>query len=383
MATNTKRGQNEGNIRQLEDGRWEGRIMLGWKNGKRHRPSFYGMTRKEVIDAIERAKKAHREGLAPKPDRITIGQFLDSWLEQSVQTSARPRTYQSYKLIVERHLKPALGHHQLDRLTPQHVQALINSKAKENLSPRTVQYIRAVLRQALNKALRWGQVSRNVAALVDPPRSKRHEIQALDPQQARVLLEALEGHPLDALFKVALAMGLRLGEALGLRWADVDLRAGTLNVRVQLQKLDKKFQLTEPKSDRSRRTIVLPAPALDALKDHKLRQELQDKALAGDDWEDWGLVFTSRNGAPLDDSNVRRSLRAILEKAQLPAMRFHDLRHTCASLLLAQGIHPRVVMEILGHSQISLTMNTYSHVVPELQREAAQKMGLLLAGTAG
>jgi integrase len=178
---------------------------------------------------------------------------------------------------------------------------------------------------------------------------------------------------------VALAVGLRIGEALGLRWNDIDLNAKTLTVNNQLQRIDGVPKLVEPKSSRGRRVVALPTFAVSALQDHRKRQEEIDRGTAGERWIDTGFVFTSELGSPLDDSNVRRVLRGLLEKANLPHMRFHDLRHTCASLLLAQKVAPRVVMEILGHSQISLTMNTYSHVMPVLERDAADLMDNLLS----
>ncbi len=172
---------------------------------------------------------------------------------------------------------------------------------------------------------------------------------------------------------------LRRGEALGLRWTDVDLDTSTLKVRTSLQRVDGRLQLVEPKTARSRRTIALPQSAIIALRHHRVRQ-LQERLLAGQRWHDTGMVFTTTIGTPLDPRNVYRHFQRALAEAGLPQKRFHDLRHTCATLLLAQGVHPRGVMDILGHSQIALTMDTYSHVIPALQREAAGRMDALLAG---
>jgi integrase len=220
---------------------------------------------------------------------------------------------------------------------------------------------------------------RNPAALVDGPRVQRREVRLVTPGEARQLLEAFRGDRLEALYTVALAVGLRQGEALGLRWQDVDLESGTLTVRVALERADGRFRLAEPKTKRSRRTIALPDVAIRALKAHRTRQS-QERLLAGAEWRDaWGLVFTNPSGAPLHGTNVTRGFRQVLDGASLPSQRFHDLRHACASLLLVQGIHARVIMETLGHSRIGLTMDTYGHVIPELQREAADKMDVLLA----
>jgi integrase len=200
----------------------------------------------------------------------------------------------------------------------------------------------------------------------------------LDPDQARQLLQTVQGHRLEALFTVALAIGLRPGEALGLQWQDVDLAAGALSVRRALQRVNGNLQLEEVKSATSRRHITLPQVALAALKAHRLRQ-LEEQEFLGESWPNTGLVFTSERGTPLEPRNAARLFQRMRRKAGLPYRRFYDLRHTCATLLLVQGVHLRVVMEILGHSQISLTMNTYSHVVPTLQQDAARRMDEVLS----
>jgi len=247
----------------------------------------------------------------------------------------------------------------------------------KSLSPRSVEYAFSVLSRALNVALRWDLVPRNVCKSATPPRVPKHEIKPLLPEEARQFLAAIKGDRLEAMYVVALALGLRKGECLGLRWNDVDLDAGNLNVRYALQRLKGKVELVEPKSERSRRQIALPEFALRALKAHRARQ-LEERLLAGTKWQDTAHVFANALGAPLDPRQINRDFRRALTKAGLSAQRFHDLRHTAATLLLVQGVHPRVVMELLGHSQISLTLGTYSHVSPALQREAADKMNALL-----
>ncbi len=244
------------------------------------------------------------------------------------------------------------------------------------VSPRTVTYARAVLRKALNQAVKWGQVPRNVVTLVDAPRAKRHQITPLTPDQGRALLTAVQGHRLEGLYRVALSLGLRLGEALGLRWEDIDLDTGTLRVAVALQRRKGSRELVEPKTQQSRRTLPLPQVLISALKTHRTRQ-LEERLAAAPAWHDQGLVFPSTVGTPIEPRNLTRHFKSVLQAAELPNIRFHDLRHTAASLLVAQGVHPRVVMEILGHSQISLTMNTYAHVLPQAQREATAYMDTL------
>jgi len=284
-----------------------------------------------------------------------------------------------------------------------------------------------VLRAALGQARKWRLVADNVAALVDPPRHRTKEIQPLTPEQARTLIQHAKEHRLGALVSVGTAVGLRLGEALGLRWQDVELDAGVLSVRQALERsggdgaarralvierrsllarlkattkrsperkvrreeleavrkrwreLRTTVHFVEPKSARSRRTIRLPQVVIGALKAHRTRQ-LEERLAAGGGWADSGLVFTTAEGTPLDARNVTREFQPMLKAAGVPRVRFHDLRHTAATLLLSQGVDPRTIMETLGHSQISLTLNTYSHVLPALRLEAAAKLDAVFSG---
>ncbi len=380
MATNMKRGQHEGNIYHRADGRWEARLRVGYRNGKRARRSVFGKTRAEVVGKLRAIILAHEQGTLEAPARFTVGQFLAQWLEDSARPKLRPRTFATYAQVIRSHVDPGLGRVPLRRLSPQHVQSWLNERAKSGLSPRTCQHARAILRAALGRALKWGYVSRNVAALVDSPRVVKHEIKPLSPDQARTLLATAREHRYGALITVAVALGLRQGEALGLRWQDVNLDDGVLQVRNALQWVTGGgWSLVEPKSERSRRAITMPEILVSSLRAHRMRQR-EDRLLAGSQWHENGFVFTSRAGAPLDPWAVNKAFKRLLAAASLPDIRFHDLRHTAATFLLAQGVDPRTIMETLGHSQISLTLNTYSHVLPSLQRDAAEKMNRLLVG---
>lgn len=373
----SRRGHGEGSIYQREsDGRWCATVTLGYRNGKRARKAIYGTTRKEVAEKLKVILRDQQQGLPVAVERQTVAQFLTRWLDDVVKPTTRPKTHASYAQLVRLYIAPALGRHQLATLEPQHVQALLNAKLQDGLSPRTVLHIRAVLRRALGQALKWGLVRRNVATLIDPPRAHRVEIRPLTPEQGRALLEAARGDRLEALYRVALSLGLRLGEALGLRWVDIDLEAGTLRVAQALQRVGGRLSFTEPKSAQSRRRLPLPEALARALTVHRARQRAE-RLRAGAAWHEHGLVFASTVGTPLEPRNVTRSFKALLTRAGLPDVRFHDLRHSCASLLAAQGHHPRLIMETLGHSQISLTMNTYAHVFPEAQRAAAATMDAL------
>ena len=236
----------------------------------------------------------------------------------------------------------------------------------------------AVLRIALDQAMKWTLIARNVASLVVPPHVEQHDARAFTPEEARQFLSAVHGDRLEALFSVALALGLRQGEALGLRWSAVDLENGELHVRTALQRIEGKLTVVPPKTKQSKRKITLPAVSVAVLRAHRIRQ-MEEQLLAGSQWEDHDLVFANTIGKPLKKANIGKRLKDLLAKAGLPPMRFHDLRHCCASLLLAQNVHPKVVQEILGHTQIATTLDLYSHVLPHVRRETADLMDRMLA----
>ena len=287
MATEKRRGHGEGTITQRKDGRWEAKIDLGYQEGKRKRKAFYGRTRREVADQLKAALHTQQQCLLVAIERQTLGQFLGTWLEDSVRPTVRPKTYDSYAQLVRLYIGPALGPIQLGKLSPQDIQHLLNKLLKSGLAPRTVQYCHAVLRMALGRAYKWSLVPRNVAKLVDPPRSRRYEMHSLSPEEARVFLNTVRGDRLEALYSVAIALGLRQGEALGLRWDEVDLDKCTLKVRYTLQRIDGKPQLVEPKTTRSRRTIIMPQVTVKALRAHLIRQ-YEERLAAGTRWKESG-----------------------------------------------------------------------------------------------
>jgi integrase len=377
-----RRAPNEGTITKRKDGRWHARVHLGYRDGKRLRKSLYGRSRREVQQKLTKALHDIDRGVQlATNERLPVGDFLDRWLADDVRHRVRPLTLRSYTAIVNQHLKPAFGSTPLRKLEPRQVQSLLGRKLEAGLSSRRVQYIHAVLRASLNKAERWGLVTRNVAKLVDPPRVNRPELRPLGPAELQRLFVAVRDHRWEALYVLAAATGMRQGELLGLQWAHVDLQGRTLQVRTALQRIDGELRLVEPKTARSRRRIALPQIAVEALQRHRRRQA-EERLLAGTDWAASDFVFTTSRGTPIDAASVTRALKRLLKDAGLRDQRFHDLRHACASLMVAQGVHPRVVMEALGHSQISLTMNTYSHVLPEAQKQAADLLDSVLAANA-
>jgi len=258
-------------------------------------------------------------------------------------------------------------------------QALINRKLASGLSPRRVQYIHAVLRRALGQAEKWGMVARNVAKLVNAPRVEQTEIKPFTPEEAKDFIRAIQGERLEALYLLAIATGLRQAEILGLSWKDIDLVGAELTVRTTLQRIDGELRFVEPKTARSRRTIALPSILITSLQAHRGRQ-IGEMLQAGPNWIKSDLVFTPPSGGPLADQGVRDQFYRILKNSGLRRQRFHDLRHSCASLLIAQGATSREVMEQLGHSTIVMTLNRYAHIFQEAKREMANKMGEVLAG---
>ena len=368
-----RRGNREGSIFRRKDGLWQGAVTL--EDGTRK--YLYGGSREEIRRKVGAALHSIDVGTMSESHGITVADFLDQWLGEVVKPNVRPWTFKGYEVHVRLHLKPTIGKVKLDKLTPLHVHQLLNGKIAGGLSPKSVRYIRGTLRTALNQAVHWGLISRNAASLVASPRVEQYEIQPFTPDEARSFLAAIKGDRLEALYSVALTMGLRQGEALGLEWQDVDLELGYLRINKQLQRHDGTFQLVPTKTATSRRTLALPASIVQSLRDHRLRQA--DERRAGGPPHSWDLVFTTDRGRPIDGTVVSHHFHDLLESAGLRQRRFHDLRHSCATLLLVQGVSPRVVMDVLGHSQIALTMNTYSHVIPELKRDAATRMEELIA----
>ena len=362
-------GRSLRSIRLRSDGRWEASVTVPGIGRK----SLYGQTREEVNRKLIELLHQKQVGSLPQAAGVSVGQFLDDWLDKIARPRVRAQTFKGYEVNVRVHLKPAIGHLQLDQLRAVHVQELIERKSRDGLAPKSIRYMHGILRNALNHAMRWEYIVRNPAELVEGPRTHQQEIQPLGREEAQRFLHVVRGDRLEALYTVALTMGLRQGEALGLRWPDVDLDLGYLRIGRQLQRIDHKYELVEPKTMRSRRQLAIPGPIVQALRRHQERQTLERDA-AGLRWHETKLVFCRPDGHPLSGSVVTHRFQELLVKAGLPKRRFHDLRHSCATLMLAQGVSPRVVMEVLGHSQISLTMNTYAHVLPEMKREAADRM---------
>jgi len=368
-----RRGRDEGSIYQdIKRDLWVGRVNLGWIDGKRQRKVLYGKTRKEVADKLKALQRDQQMGVALATNKQSVADYMQIWLA-AAEVRLRPKTMHSYREMARLHIIPTLGKIHLQRLVPEQIDRLLTTKLQEGLSPRTVQYIRAILRMMLAHGLRRGIVARNVAALTDAPHVDKYEAAALNPAQARLLLDTARGDRLEALYRVALTLGLRRGEAIGLRWTDIDWERKTLRIARQITPVGNKPHLGDPKSKAGIRSIPLPGAIITALREHQERQDA-DRQAAGARWQDSGYILTNTIGGHLQPAYALRAFHALLDRAGLPRMRFHDLRHSCASLLAAQGVPARVSMQILGHSNVSMTQDTYTHVFDEGLRDAADAM---------
>lgn len=357
-----RRAKGEGSLYFSDASKlWVAQITL--PNGKRI--TKYSKTQKVVKDWLVSQRSAIREGLWIEDGSLTVSTFFERFLNETIALSTKPKTHISYSSLIRNHVLPSLGHLKLTDLRPQHLQSLYAEKLESGLSKRTVQFTHSVIHRGLEQAVKWGLVPKNVAKLANPPKPEKKAPLTFSKEEAVILLEHLRGDRLYPLYAVAIGCGLRLGELLALKWEDINFDAGTISVKRNIQYIPHQgLVVGEPKSERSRRSVVMPEFVAGILKKQK-----------GDGW-----VFKTSNNTPFSPRNIERHFVKILDKANLPHIRFHDLRHTAATLLLMEGVHPKVVQEMLGHSQIGITLDIYSHVLPSMQKEAADKMNNLFNG---
>ena len=369
----TRRGNSEGSIVKRADGRWMARLTLD--DGSRK--TWYAKTRQEAAQILKATIRDRDSGLPVTTGNQTVAEYLMSWLEMT-KHNVKPRTWKRRSEYVLLHAIPIVGKVPLVKLNAQHIQSLYAQKLDEGLSSTTVRHLHAVLHRALKAAMRLGLVQRNVTEMVDAPRMARHEMETFSPEEARRLLATAKGDRFEALYVLALSTGMRQGELLALRWREVDLNAFTLRVTATLQYTPDGYVFAEPKTAYSRRLVALSSIAVDALREHKLRQ-VEEQSRLGSAWHDLDLVFPNTIGKPMDGIHLlQREYLPLLQKAGLKRIRFHDLRHTAATLLLLNGIHPKVVSEMLGHADVVITLKLYSHVLPHMQQEAAAAMDTTL-----
>ena len=362
-----RRSKGEGSIwYDKANDRWMAKITL--PNGNRRTKS--GKDRKQVVDWLAEQRVNAIRGTYRTGKDVTLGDFIDSYMRDVAYHNLRPRTYESHSGYIRNHIKPELGHIYLSKLRPEHIQTFYARKLEQGLSKRTVEYLHAILHKTLKQALRWDLVVRNVTELVDPPRPKQSAPKVWSTEQVKIFLEAVKNHQYSLIYLIAIYTGMRQAEILGIHKEDIDLENGVINVKHQVQPIrGKGLVVTQVKTEKSKRPVTLPETILTHLRTHL-------EAI------DNGLIFTASKGntnSAIWNRNLYRHFKKTIEKLGLPDVTFHSLRHFHATLLLQAGTNPKVVQERLGHSSVLLTLDTYSHVMPNLQEEAALKVEEQLA----
>jgi integrase len=377
-----KRGNSEGSIYRREvDGRWFGSIVIGFDSkGRRRRKTVSAATRREVAAKLSRLQRDVAGGLRITEQSITLTQLVVRWHEDVLKHQVQESAASNYFSVARNHVLPYLGKKKVADLTPVHVDQLLAGKLREGLSPSTVRRIRSVLAQALDQAMRWGYVNRNVATLARSPKVPRVEGRTLTPEQARSLLDVLHGHRNEALYALMLSTGLRRGEALGLKWTDFDEVEGILRVTRQLQRRETGLVLIDTKTALSRRSVNLAAPMVELLRVRQKEQQMELEDLYGEGVSS-EFIFTSAVGTPVDPRNLLREFKGLCKKAGLGDWHVHELRHSAASLMLAQGVPLQVVSRVLGHASIRMTADVYGHVLDPDRASAAEAIGAVLWST--
>lgn len=385
MQEKKPRPRRSGSIKKKRDGVFLVSVFLERDaNGKRqyHYKQIKG-TKADAQTYLNDILHSKDTGTFVQPVALTLNEYLAKWLATAARPRVSERTHEGYQYLLNQHVQPELGKQKLSDVRPLHIQKLYSDMQERGLSARTVRYLHAVLSSALKQAVRWGMLARNPAEMVELPRQARKEMMALSPKEATEFLKAAAVDRWGVLFAFALATGMRPEEYLGLQWKDVDLEHGVVIVRRALvwRSIGGGWYFGEPKTARSRRQIPLPASTLRSLTEHR-RQQVAERLKAGAAYQQNDLVFATPEGGPLAPRNLkRRHFRPILKRAELPQdFRLYDLRHSCATLLLAAGEHPKVVSERLGHASVTLTLDVYSHVLPTMQEAASKKLEILLYG---
>jgi integrase len=383
------RRQGNGEDSVYKDGdRWRGAISLGYDaNGRRVRKKVSGPTRAETVDKLRKLRQQVDTGIVPN-DRLTVGAFLDRWLSVNAPGAIAESTEDDYNDTVRLHLRSALGSKRLAKLAVAELDKLWNAKREAGYSANSVRIMRTVLRRALGQAEREGIVARNVAALSSPPRIRTKEGRTLTVQQARQLLAAASDDRIEVAVMIALAYGMRRGEVLGLHWSALDWQAGALGVTHGVKRIKSRdstserrtrLVVSELKTPKSRRILALTPEILARLREHRARQA-KARIVVGELWQEHGLVFIRKVGTPVDPDNFSHAFSRLCESAGLGHWHPHELRHSGASLMLAQGTPLHVVSEVLGHASIAITKDVYGHLVEGDKRAAAESMSEVLFG---
>ncbi|WP_018130970.1 site-specific integrase [Effusibacillus pohliae] len=370
-----------GHIRK-RGSKWCVVLFLGYdEKGKKKYKWHSGFNTKKEAEKFLAAKVQEvHAGLYTEPSKDTFAAFLDKWLDDK-KSRVRLRTYEIYERTIRLHVKPHLGHIELGKLKPQHLRefyAKLQSGDKP-LSNRYVSQIHTMIHDALETAVSWEYLPRNVADMVKAPKPEQKKFSVWTLEEVQRFLEVARHDRFYIAYLLAITTGMRQGEILALRWSDIDLPNGRLFVQRTTTQVRGTIEFGDPKSDSGKRMIALPHEVIGDLLKHKKDQD-REKELMGDAYRDQDLVVARKNGDVVAQSLLREHFTKLIQKADLPYIRFHDLRHTHASLLLQQGVHPKIVSERLGHSKISITLDTYSHVLPGLQEQVAKDFGNALFG---
>jgi integrase len=371
-----RKANGEGTAYKRPDGRWAAQVYVNQSDGRRVRRTFYGWTRKDVERRMTEVRDRSDAGGVITPVDLTLETYLNEWLTQIAAVRVRPNTLQAYRYNADRYLLPDLGGKKLANLSARDLRLYFESLRRRGVGVRTVKYVHGTLRAALEDAVREEILDRNPVRLVRVPAPPKVDRVPLSVQEVRALLKSSRGDRLHAMLVVFALLGMRRSEVLGLRWDDVDLERGFLQVRRGLQRIDGQLMVLPTKTARSRRTIPLPGVVIDVLRQHRDAQEVERRQMA-EGWPESGYVFTTPIGTPIDPRNCTRVVQDACKKAGLRSVRLHDFRHGCVSVLLGLGVPPRTAMDIAGHSTIEMTMNVYGHVTLDEKREALDKLGAL------
>ncbi len=375
-----RRGKGEGSIYRRKDGVWIGAIELGWINGKRSRKVVSALTRGEVVKRLRELQLVIEQGMTPVSDRLTVDEYLNGWITNRIPGTITTRTQELYERAVKSYINPSIGKLRLNKLAPSDVSRMLQDLEAKGYSPATRRIARSTLRRALRMAEQDGVLSRNVASIAEGPKLDHREGRSLTPDQAKQFLRAVKGHRHEAAYVLALSLGLRRGEILGLTWRDVDRAedAVVLHIRHQLVRDKNGVHLVDLKTVRSRRTLHLSRPLVEILERHRVRQDAEE-LVRGKLWHnDHELIFTSNIGTPLDPEDFGKTVPKICVEAGLGHWSIHELRHSCASLLIAMEVPLEVVAQQMGHASIQVTMDVYGHLMPRSRARAAEAMRMIL-----
>jgi integrase len=379
MARTKKRANGEGTVYQRADGLWVAQMVVR-STGKRR--SFYGRTQKDVLQKLKAAQAEETSGTYIEPSKITVAEWLDTWLKTYKKHDLRQTTWDCYEMLVRRYIVPAIGSVRLQQLQPQMLQQLYNDVLAKGKSRRTAALIHTVIHAALDQAVQNQVVQRNAAEAAHPPRQEKQERRCLSSEETMRLIEAAKGERLYAAIVLALSTGLRRGELLALKWEDVDFENKLLYVRRNLVTIRNQEGRTKtrnveqsPKTKTSNRILPLSDELIDLLKEHQRKQE-EDKTTFGEGYQDNGFVFCTTKGTPISPRNFSRFVARIAEKAGLKGVSPHTLRHTFATRLAELGVYPTVVQKLLGHATVDVSMEVYSHVFPDVERDAIENLSL-------